>query len=165
MQHLHRKHAHQAPGQAEFQADVTAQIEFLFGIIPPCGVKQRFQRPAGDQLQRAGQQGAAHEQRQRPIRQRLQRHEHDHHAEAVDGADRPVQKAPVHPFAGAQGAEHHLQAPAQKGVDQKIPQNRVQGIFHSDTTSRKTASRGCVWFYGILWRCFNIIASRRPCVI
>ena len=57
---------------------------------------------------------------------RRQDKQDDDHAKAVDGADRAVEEAPVDDLACRGGGIHHLQAPAQAGVDEEIRQDLIQ---------------------------------------
>ena len=65
--------------------------------------------------------------------QRRQRKQHDHHAEAVDGAYRAVEEAAVDQLAGGDGGIHNFQAPADAGINEEIRQDLIQ---------RKAADRG-----------------------
>ena len=69
---------------------------------------------------------AAEIQQQQVIFQRCEEEEHQDHAEAVDGADRAVQEAPVHQLAGGGGGIHHLDAPAQTGVDEEKRKDMIK---------------------------------------
>ena len=122
-------HDHQgahAPQQAEFQADVAPDVEGVVTVVPPAGAVQLVQGPAAHQLQDTGQDDTAQIEQQGVVHQRGQSIEHDDHAEAVDGAHRPVQEAAVHQLAGGHSGVDHFQAPAQTGIDQKIGQRLVQ---------------------------------------
>ena len=125
MHHPHHDGCANAPQNAELQADVAAQIEGLVAVIPPGGVKQRLEGPAAHQLNEGGQQHSPRKQNQQVVLQRQQQGEHRRHAAAVNGAERPVQKAPVHQFAGVQRGVGHLGAPAQKCIDKKQPEQLI----------------------------------------
>ena len=125
--HPHHDGCADAPQNAEFQADVAAQIEGLVAVIPPGGVKQRFEGPAAHQLNEGGQQHSPRKQNQQVVLQRQQQGEHRRHAAAVNGAERPVQEAAVHQFAGVQRGVGHFGAPAQKCIDKKQPEQLING--------------------------------------
>ena len=126
---VHDAHDHQrahTPQQAEFQTDIAPDVKGKIAVIPPAGVVELIQRPAAHQLQRTGQDDAAEIQQQDAVLQGRKGKQHDDHAKAVDGADRAVQKAPVHQLTGGGGSVDDLQTPAHAGIDQEIGQNMVQ---------------------------------------
>ena len=133
---VHDAHDHQrahAPQQAEFQADIAPDVKGEIAVIPPTSVIELIQRPAAHQLQRTGQDDAAEIQQQDAVLQGRKRKQHNDHAKAVDGADRAIQKAPVHQLTGGGGGIDDLQTPAHAGIDQEIGQNMVQRepTYHS----------------------------------
>ena len=132
MDDLDHHHGTHAPHQRELKADIAADVEGLVGVVPPAGAVELIQRPSAHQLQGTGQDDAAEIQQQQVIFQRCEEEEHQDHAEAVDGADRAVQEAPVHQLAGGGGGIYHLDAPAQTGVDEEK---------RKDMIKRETADR------------------------
>ena len=121
----HHQRAH-APQQAELKADVAPDVEREVAVVPPTGVVNFFQCPAAHKFQRAGQDDAADVQRQNAVLQRREGKQHDDHAEAVDGAHRPVEKTAVHQLAGGCGSIDDLKAPPQTGVDEEKRKDMVQ---------------------------------------
>ncbi|MPN29310.1 hypothetical protein SDC9_176762 [bioreactor metagenome] len=126
--HLDHHHDQQPPQQRKRQADIPAQVERFIAIIPPLGVKQLFQRIPGTQLQRAGQQCAAHKKQCQMVLYRPQHAQHDQHAKPVNRAHRAIQKTSVDQLAGIDGAEDHLTAPAQHRINGKKPKQLVQAV-------------------------------------
>ena len=127
MHQLHHDHRANAPVKAELKADIAPQVEGLVGVIPPAGVVDLVQHPAPRQLDGAGEDHSPEKQQQIAVHQRGQEKQQRQHPEAVDGADRAVEKAPVYQLAGDKGGVNHLAAPAQKGINQKIKGDLIQG--------------------------------------
>ena len=136
----HHQHPH-APHQGVLQADIAPNVKGALGVVPPAGVVQLEQCPAAHQLHGAGHSAASEKQQQEVVLQRVQQPQHRHHAKAVNGADRSVQKAAVHQLAAGSGHIHHLAAPAQKGVQQKVGHCIVQGHIAQDCGVEKIHPR------------------------
>ena len=126
MEQLDHKHAGKAPGDGEAQADVAVEVKGLVGVVPPPLMEQLLQGEAGEPLQGGGEDHRAQKQQGQAARQGGEAGEDDHHAKAVDGADGPVEKAPVDKGSSDQGGVAHLGAPAQEGVDEENPEKTVQ---------------------------------------
>ena len=132
MKDLDHQYTAQPPQQGELRADIAAQIEFHVGVIPPADVVDLEQRPAADQLNGGGQRHAdekdGHGAQAAAVRQRDQVDTVDqpHHAEAVDRADRPAEKAAVDERMGLDGGVDDLNAPADEPV-QEEPVHRLDG--------------------------------------
>ena len=128
MQHPHDEHAEQAEEDGIQQADPAVDVEAHVGIVPPLGVEDRLQQPAGEVFERArDEQSADKEDRQAEI-DRRQAVDDRQRAEAVDRAERAVQKAPVDKPPGRDGAVDALAAPAQKAVDEKAKDGPAEGF-------------------------------------
>ena len=82
-------------------------------------VKDLLQQKAHDPLQAGAHQHAAYQQHGQVAPKGPQEEVHQHHAEAVNRAERPVQEAPVHQLAGGCSSIDDLKAPPQTGVDEE----------------------------------------------
>ena len=135
MKDLDHQYTAQPPQQGKLRADIAAQIEFHVGVIPPADVVDLEQRPAADQLNGGGQRHAdekdGHGAQAAAVRQRNQVDTVDqpHHAEAVDRADRPAEKAAVDECMGLDGGVDNLNAPADEPV-QEEPIQCLNGKFN-----------------------------------
>ena len=89
-------------------------------------MKQLFQYPAGEKFQGRGQHHGPEKQGRDTAGQGREQDDHDHHAEAVNGADGAVEKTPVHESAGFEGGKRHFGAPAQKSVCKEDEQNLIE---------------------------------------
>ena len=127
---VHHQHAGDSPDDGKLQTNVALDVERVVGVIPPLVVENAFHGKTGNELKQGGKHHAAEEKQQQIILHRLQHQHHAENAEAVDRADRAVEKAPVHKFSGLQRGEGHLTAPAQAGVDQHNPPHLNPCISH-----------------------------------
>ena len=121
-QRMDRVHHHQAgyaPGQRKTQANITVQVKGLVGVVPPVLVKELFQRKAGEPFDGGGDRHRAEEKQKLVLPQREQAGQHRRRAKAVHRAPGTVEKAAVDELAGDECVVGHLQAPAQKGVDEE----------------------------------------------
>ena len=139
---LHHDEGAHAPQQGKLQADIAADVEGVVAIIPPAGVVELVQRPAAHQFQRTGQDDAAEVEQEQAVRQGRQGEEDDDHAEAVDGADRAVQKAAVDQLAGRDGGIDDLQTPAEAGVDEEVREDLIQRKAADGGINEKKESKG-----------------------
>ena len=116
---------------AELQADISADIEGLFGIVPPPHVKELIQGPAAEKLDGGGEDHAAEKEHQ-PVfcvhicRDGIKHRKYRQHAEPVDGADRAVEKPPVDHFSQGQGMIGYLHAPSQDGIGDEKPKYLIE---------------------------------------
>ena len=125
MKDLDHQYTAQPPQQGELRADIAAQIEFHVGVIPPADVVDLEQRPAADQLNGGGQRHAdekdGHGAQAAAVRQwnQVDTVDQPHHAEAVDRADWPAEKAAVDECMGLDGGVDDLNAPADESVQEE----------------------------------------------
>ena len=93
------------PQETEFQTDIAVEIVRKITVIPPSGVKYPVQQPAGRQFHRCREKHPENKQDQhlaafrnsaaRCSLEPVQDTQKQQHTEAVDRADRSVQKSPV----------------------------------------------------------------------
>ena len=102
----------QSPYHAELQADVAVQVVGPVRVIPPFLVEKLFQQKARQVFQRRAQQHGAHQLNGQAVPKGAQQGVDEHHAQAVNGAKRPVQKSPVDKALLPDGREDHFAAPA-----------------------------------------------------
>ena len=57
------KYDPESPDQAEFQTDVAVEIQRFIGIVPPSGMEEDVQQPAGQKLDGGGKENAHGKQR------------------------------------------------------------------------------------------------------
>ena len=121
VQQLDHEQTGKTPGQGEFQTDIAAQVKGLVAVVPPALVKEFFQYKAGQPFQGGSDQHAPHKQQGEALTEGGQQAQHQNRPEAVNGAQRAVEKAPVDEFPRVQRREAHFHTPAQKGINEKEP--------------------------------------------
>ena len=133
----HHQHGEEAPGNGARKADIAVEIAPMFGIIPVAHAEQPLHDGAGHILQRRGGHQTQHIH-QPQVLCRRQRDEQDQNgAGAVDGQQRPVEKATVHPAALAHGDIAALPYPAAKAIEEKQQDPLSRGVdMHSSLNSR-----------------------------
>ena len=98
LHHAHHEGCQNAPLHGTLQADAPLDIKGLLGIIPPCGMEKLFQYQPDEIFHNGCNHKAAQKQQQNRIRNRLQCQKNQQCACAVNGAERAIDKAAIHPF-------------------------------------------------------------------
>ncbi len=112
----------------------TVKVHGLFGIVPPAGVEELFQIPAGEVFQAAAQEeaGQKHIAPGAPVSQKAAHYNGDKgDAAAIDGAPGPQQEAAVDQTPVFNGYQHHFHHPAQKGKKEKEQRELIKQ-FHKN---------------------------------
>ena len=89
-------------------------------------MQQLFRQPAHQVFQGRGDDDGACIEDQQVLLQRHQQQQNKGHAQTIDGADRPQEKAPVDKFSGFDGGEDDLRTPAQEGVEEENPEQLIE---------------------------------------
>ena len=115
--------SHHAKTDGTAQEDSAVEVEFPVGIVPPAGVEELFQQPAGKVFQNRDNHHAGKEEGNPGVCPGLQQVHDEHSAEPVDRTQRPPQKSPVDEVPVADGAIAGLPNPADEAVGQKQHEN------------------------------------------
>ena len=124
----------EAPGDGAGQTDVAVEVELMLGVVPVADLEELFHGGAHHVLQRRGGQHAQQPHQPQVLLHRQGDKEDDDGAGAVDGQHRPLEKAPVHPVALAQGDVAGLPHPAAKAVEEKQQDPLACGIDVHNTS-------------------------------
>ena len=100
------------------------------GVVPPFLPGELLQGHAGEQLQAGAQEDAPQEQEEGGVGQLGEEDGEQHPAQAVHRGEGGAEEAAVEQPALAQGGQGGLAHPAQEGVDQKQPQQLINGVVH-----------------------------------
>ena len=123
MQEVGDEGSHHAKTDGTAQEDSAVEVEFPVGIVPPAGVEELFQQPAGKVFQNRDNHHAGKEEGNPGVCPGLQQVHDEHSAEPVDRTQRPPQKSPVDEVPVADGAIAGLPNPADEAVGQKQHEN------------------------------------------
>ena len=88
------------------------EVEFVVGEVPPSAVEHALQSDTGGNDQNAGQNAGAQNKEQGAVGQFREEHRGEYRSNAVNGADRKVEKAWVDKGMFFDGTECHADTPA-----------------------------------------------------
>lgn len=111
--------SHHPKADGAAKEDSAVEVEFPVGVVPPAGVEEGFQKPAGKVFQEGDNRHAGKKERNPSMGPGLQQVHDQHPAESVDGTQWPPQKAPVYEMPGLDGAIAGFPNPADEAVGQK----------------------------------------------
>lgn len=134
LDHRRDEHAAHAEHERPQQADAPVKIEFVVGVVPPAGMKQRLHDPGCDVFQYAGTDHRKQEHHQ-GIVHLSQHHDGADRAHTVNRAQRAVEESAVDWPALQDGHENGLVHPSAEAVEQE-PQEQFFHEQHQTSTSR-----------------------------
>ena len=123
MQEVGDEGSHHAKTDGAAQEDSAVEVEFLVGIVPPAGVEEGFQQPAGEVFQNRDNHHAGKEEGDPGVGPGLQQVHDEHSAEPVDRTQWPPQESPIDEVAMTDGAIAGFPYPADETVGQKEHEN------------------------------------------
>ena len=119
-----------APGQRHPQAYPSLEVKTELGIIPVLHMGGGLQHPAHQILPGGHDCHSHHIEEHQILLQRREEQDHQHHAAAVNRADRAVKESSGHQALLYDGAIAGLHHPAQKRVQDKIEEQAGNGKAH-----------------------------------
>ena len=128
-QHIHDGHPADAEDQQPLRADSAVEIQEISCVIPPSdSVIGNLQAKRSEILHCTAQRHRQNEFQGRLPAVRMEKHQNQYAAAAVDGKPGTVQDAPVDQFSLRDQVQAHLPQPSRKGQDKEHHQKRPDGI-------------------------------------
>ena len=115
--------SHHAKADGATKENPSVEVEFLVGIVPPAGVEEGLQKPAGKVFHHRHNHHAGKKQGNPGVGPRLQQVHNQHPADSVDRTQGPPQEPPVDEVAMTDGAVAGFPYPADETVGQKEHEN------------------------------------------